>query len=79
MTEEFNEAVSTMPPLHQPSLVGVKGEDGDEMFKLITDYAILQEVAAVALAVHAHVPAVALAVHAHVPAVALATLFAMIS
>lgn len=43
INNRFNEATNGMPVLHQPSLLGVKGEDGDDMYKLIIDPALLME------------------------------------
>lgn len=39
----FNEATNVMPPIYAPDLIGVKCEDGSEMFKLIVDDALLEE------------------------------------
>lgn len=43
INNRFNEATNGMPVLHQPSLLGVKGEDGDDMYNLIIDSALLME------------------------------------
>ena len=43
LNNRFNEAATIMPPINPADLLGVVGEDGEPMFKLIIDGALLRE------------------------------------